>query len=98
MEKTVSEEVRWVWTRYASVALFLAAFETGKGMRNAAMDRYEITMKEREREREEGSENERERDGDLITQISLPVCVTCSNYLVHSLAVCEVRFSRSIHR
>ena len=65
MEKTVSE-VRWVWTRYASVALFLAAFETDKGMRNAAMDRYEIIMKERERERERGgrggeSENERER-------------------------------------
>ena len=40
----------------------------------------------------------REREGDLITQISLPVCVTRSNYLVHSLAVREVRFSRSIHR
>ena len=76
----------------------MAAFETDKGMRNAAMDRYEIIMKEREREGEGERARMREREGDLITQISLPVCVTRSNYLVHSLAVREVRFSRSIHR
>ena len=60
--------------------------------------RNEIIMKEREREGEGERARMREREGDLITQISLPVCVTRSNYLVHSLAVREVRFSRSIHR
>lgn len=67
------------WGGYGLDMLPLLCFwqlsRQAKEMRNAAMDRYEITMKEREREREGGARmRERERWWSNYTNIIISMC------------------------